>query len=481
MPTATIPKIADDNARLLLPGEIRLSEVMSALSTALDLTEGQPPGHAARSCLIGMKIARQIGLSNEELTPLFYGLLLKDLGCSSNAAKMCWLFGADERIVKKDLKLVNWTRVTECLKFSLSHVSPHANPLQKALQMAIMARAGEKAARDLVETRCHRGADIARELRFPEATCEAISALDEHWNGKGHPYGLKGEEIPLLSRIMGLAQTIEVFHATFGREHALEVAVQRSGSWFDPQLITALQAVGDDQSFWINLETADFVTQVAACEPDDRIQTCNEEDLDRIAHAFASVVDAKSPWTFKHSEGVAKIAEGIAGVLGFSSEMQRDIRRAGLLHDIGKLGVANTILDKPGRPTDEEFAAIRMHPDFSKQILDRVDAFRRLSDVASAHHERLDGNGYHRQIPGEKMTLQARILAIADVFEALSAERPYRNALPLEKVHEIMSKDLDTGLCRECYEALQTWQDRTSITPRVEAQLDAIERLHREL
>ncbi len=480
MVTASISRVTEAQKRLILPGEIRLSEVMSALSTALDLTEGQPPGHASRSCLIGMRIARQIGLPEHELGPLFYGLLLKDLGCSSNAAKMCWLFGADERIVKKDLKLVNWTKATECLKFSLSHVAPQANPLQKALQMATMARAGEKGARDLVETRCHRGADIARELGFPELTSEAITALDEHWNGKGHPYGLSGEEIPLLSRIMGLAQTVEVFHATFGRDHALEVAVQRSGSWFDPQLVDALQAVRDDGRFWFDLAAIDFEDKVRDCEPVDEIQVCHEEDLDRIAKAFASVVDAKSPWTYKHSEGVADIAAGIAGVLGCSADMQRDIHRAGLLHDIGKLGVSNAILDKPGRPSDEEYAAIRKHPDFSKQILDRVDAFRDLSDVASAHHERLDGKGYHRQMPGEKMPLQARILAIADVCEALTAKRPYRDELPPEKVHNIMSNDLDKGLCRDCYEALQTWQDRTSFTPRTEAQLEAIENLHKQ-
>ena len=170
-----------------------------------------------------------------------------------------------------------------------------------------------------------------------------------------------------------------------------------------------------------------------ACEPVDQVRYADEDDLDNIATAFARVVDAKSPWTYKHSDGVARIADGIAESMGLSTDLKRDIRRAGLLHDIGKLGVSNMILDKPGRPTDDEFDQIRKHPDFSKQILDGVDIFRDLSDVAAAHHERLDGTGYHRRLPGSSLRLESRILAVADVCEALSAKRPYRDAMPMEK------------------------------------------------
>ena len=420
--------------RLLLPGTIRQSEIIGALSTALDLTEGQPPGHAAKSCLIGMRLARQIGLPEKQLRPLYFALLLKDLGCSSNASKMCYLFGSDDRQVKKDVKLVDWTKAKDKFQFALKNAAPSASPIQKAMRMIIMARAGNKGAKQLVKTRCERGADIARLLNFPAETASAILSLDEHWNGKGHPIGLSGEEIPIASRIMGLAQTVEVFNSKFGTKEAVDVAKTRSGKWFDPNLVAALSSFEGDTQFWQLLKSNNFLDELVACEPTDTVQIVGESEIDTIALAFARVVDAKSPWTFRHSEGVAKIAVGIAGVMGLSPEMVRDMERAALLHDIGKLGVSNMILDKPGRPTEAEFEEIRKHPDYSKQILDRISLFRNLSNVAAAHHERLDGNGYHRQIPGQKLALESRILAVADVCEALTAKRPYRDAMPREKV-----------------------------------------------
>ena len=467
--------------RLLLPGTIRQSEIIGALSTALDLTEGQPPGHAAKSCLIGMRLARQIGLPEKELRPLYFALLLKDLGCSSNASKMCYLFGSDDRQVKKDIKTVDWTKAKNKFRFALKNAAPSASPIQKAMRMVIMARAGNKGAKQLVKTRCERGADIARLLNFPAETASAILSLDEHWNGKGHPIGLSGEQIPIASRIMGLAQTVEVFNSKFGTKEAVDVAKIRSGKWFDPNLVAALSGFEGDTQFWQLLKSNNFLDELVACEPTDTVQNVGESEIDTIALAFARVVDAKSPWTFCHSEGVAKIAVGISEAMGLSPEMVRDIERAALLHDIGKLGVSNMILDKPGRPTESEFEEIRKHPDYSKQILDRISLFRNLSNIAAAHHERLDGNGYHRQIPGQKLALESRILAVADVCEALTAKRPYRDAMPREKAVAIMTGQLGTGLCPECYEGLKVWWSKNEVNSRVETQLEALDKLKSEL
>ncbi len=458
-----------------------MSELVGALSVGLDITEGQPPGHAARSCLIGMRLADELSLSSIDRSALFYALLLKDLGCSSNAAKMCYLFGADDRQVKHDIKEIDWTKMSACFRFSWSHVAPDASPLQKVLKMAAMAREGEKGARKLVETRCDRGAEIARMLQLPEATATAIRSLDEHWSGRGHPDGLKGEEIPLLARICCLAQTFEVFFRTEGLDKALQVMVERRGTWFDPDLVDACLALRGDEAFWKSLTTDDPRSQLGNWEPVDEARIADEACLDRVCEAFASVVDAKSPWTHKHSAGVATIAAGIAETLGYSPEQIRDIRRAGLLHDLGKLGVSNLILDKPGKPTDDEYAQIRKHPDYSQRIMQQVGSFAQLADVASAHHERLDGRGYHRRMPGQSIPLEARILAVADVYEALSAKRPYRDELPREKVLEIMGRDTGTGLCPEIFAALQRWQDRVSLPSRVEAQLQRLEGLLAEI
>ena len=462
--------------RLFTNTQIRLSELLAALSTALDLTEGQPPGHAARSCLIAVKVAEKIGLPDADRSIVFYATLLKDLGCSSNAAKMAWLFGADDRGVKHDIKTVDWRAAKSKFKFAARHVAPGASLFTRAMRFAAMARSGERGEKALVETRCERGADIMRDLRFPEAAAQAVRHLDEHWDGGGHPTGASGTEIPIAARLAGLAQTVEVFVHELGVRGAIGVAELRRGSWFDPQLVDALVGLADDEPFWTRLRTGDLHEQLSEIEPADSARVTDEDELDRVCEAFARVVDAKSPWTHKHSEGVAEAAVGIGAELGLPAVMLRDLRRAGLLHDLGKLGVSNMILDKPGRPTDEEYAQIKLHPDYSERILRRVNDFQRLADVACAHHERLDGRGYHHRTGGEHLPTEARLLAVADVYEALTADRPYRGAMPWEKVRSIMSGDVGTAFCGDCYEALERWREKTTITPRVEAQLEEIER-----
>ena len=440
--------------------------MVTALSTALDLTEGQPEGHATRSGLIGMRIGREIGLGDEEASALFYALLLKDLGCSSNAAKMAYLFGADDRVVKGRVKVVDWQRVTERFRFAMRQVAPGGGLVQKALALGAIARAGDAGARGLIETRCERGAEVAREMGFPEATAVAIRSLDEHWNGRGQPDGLRGDRIPLLSRILNLAQTMEVFGSTLGVAAAVAVARRRRGRWFDPGLVDVFVTLERDTPFWEAVFGPQARSILMRDEPRDRVLHADEAMIDRLSAGFARVVDAKSPWTHRHSEGVAEIAAGNGREMGLSDLQRRDLRRAGLLHDIGKLGVSNTILDKPGRPTDAEFVAIRRHPDYSEQILGKVAAFGRLADVASAHHERLDGTGYHRRKPGETLHGASRILAVADVFEALTADRPYRPGMPLEKALGIIRRESGSGLCPACIEGLESWLETSQFLGR---------------
>jgi HD-GYP domain-containing protein (c-di-GMP phosphodiesterase class II) len=214
-------------------------------------------------------------------------------------------------------------------------------------------------------------------------------------------------------------------------------------------------ALRADGAFWAGLAAGDASARAAALEPADRVLTADDERLDRIAQAFARVIDAKSPYTFRHSEGVALYADAVGRVLGFGADALRDLRRAALLHDVGKLGVSNRILDKPGKLTEEEFASVRRHPEHTYRILARVARFRALAETAASHHERMDGRGYHRGIAAGTLPAAARILAVADVCDALSAERPYRAALPRERVLEIMRADAGTGLCPECLGGLE--------------------------
>jgi putative nucleotidyltransferase with HDIG domain len=431
--------------------EIALSELIGALSSALDIGEGEPPGHAARSCLIGMRLADEISLDASARSDLFYALLLKDAGCSANAAHMAALFGADDQEAKRTSKLVDWARPVSAFMWSLKTVAPNGSLSEKSERLRAI-RAEGQVTRSLMRARCYRGADIARKLGFSEATAEAIQALDEHWDGHGQPHGLSGEEIPLAARIMCLAQTVEVFHAARDVHIAHRVAVRRSGQWFDPALVKALGSFRNDAEFWRSLRSPD----VSAVEPPDRVLTADEDRLDLIAEGFAAVIDAKSPWTHEHCDRVCMIAVGMAKVLGFDEPDLRELRRAALLHDIGKLSISNRILDKPGPLSDEERVRFQSHPLLTEQILGRVPSFGGLAALASAHHERLDGHGYPRGLSGDQLTTSMRVLAVADVYEALISDRPYRAAYSPRDALELMSADVPTGLDPEVFAALKS-------------------------
>src|SRR3954471_10600296 len=193
-------------------GQVRLSEVIGAMSYALAVTEGEPPGHAIRACKIGMRLAGIIGLDAEQRSDLFYALLLKDAGCSANAARMAALFGADDHRAKWTSKRVDWSGRLPALVWSVRTVAPGGTMRARFDRLLAIKNEGE-VTRALMQARCDRGAEIALMIGFSPGTAEAIRTLDEHWDGEGQPRGLRRERIPLLGRILCLAQTAEIFHA----------------------------------------------------------------------------------------------------------------------------------------------------------------------------------------------------------------------------------------------------------------------------
>ena len=440
------------SAQLRAQGRISLSEVLSALSCALDLTEGAPAGHSMRTCLIGMRIAEAIGLDIEQRSALYYALLLKDAGCSSNAGRMAALFGADDRVVKPRMKVVDWHARGRLAFETARAVAPGRGFFDRALQFIAIAQTPD-ATRGLVEIRCDRGASIALQLGFPPQTAEAIRSLDEHWCGLGYARGLAAEEIPILARIANLAQTVEVFHDRGGVAAAHRVVRERSGRWFDPTLARVVLAWPADDPWWALLR-GDVAGAVVAAEPADRAIEVNDEGLDGVARAFAEIIDAKTPFTFGHSVRVAETARLVAKRCGLDAKEQRRIYRAGLLHDIGKLGVSNLILDKDGPMTDEEREKMEQHPRFTLDILERVSAFRSFARTAALHHEKLDGTGYPFGYTAEDLDLPERILVVADIYDALSSDRPYRKAMVEPVITSILERDRGTRLDPEALDAL---------------------------
>lgn len=436
------------------PQALRLGALLGALSYALDMTEGQPAGHCIRCCWIGTRIGQVLGLTGAVFEDLYFTLLLKDLGCSSNAARICELYVADDITFKRDFKVIDGS-LTAALRFVFTKTGLGAGLSERLRATVNILRNGGEISRELIETRCHRGADIAAKMRFSAAVQQGIRSLDEHWDGAGKPVGLSGPDVPQISNIALMAQVTDIFNSANGPQAALAEVAGRSGSWFDPALVAALNQAARAPGFWTGLNDPDLETRVFADDPSRTSQTVDEDYLDEIASAFSDVVDAKSPFTADHSSRVTLYTDMIAEELGLPADHRRWLRRAALLHDLGKLAVSNQILDKPGRPDPAEWAVIRSHPAHSRTILERVEAFRDIAPIAGAHHEKLDGTGYPNGIGGAALCLEARILTVADVFDALSADRPYRAAMPIKEALGIMAGDVGKSFDPACFAALE--------------------------
>ena len=433
---------------------VRLSEILGALSHALDLTEGQPPGHCVRSTWIGMRIGTAMALPKEQLWELYYAVMMKDLGCSSNAARICQLYLSDDIAFKRDFKSVN-DSLPKVLGFVFSHTGLKSGLAERLKAILHIMQNGGDIADDLIETRCQRGAAIAASLRLPTPVCDGIHSLDEHWNGGGRPDRLTGRRIPLYARIALLAQVVDVFHRSSGREAALTEVRRRAGTWFDPDVVDSFDRAAQDPGFWETLESPELEAAVFALEPKRSSIVVDEDYLDDIARAFAQVIDSKSPFTSGHSERVAVYADLVAAEMGYGGDRRRWLRRAALLHDIGKLGVSNSILDKNGKLDDEQWREMRHHATLSETILERVTPFRDMARIGGGHHERLDGKGYPRGLKGDEIEPDTRIVSVADVFDALTADRPYRAAMPVEKALGIMRADVGTAFDPACLAALE--------------------------
>lgn len=431
-----------------------LSELMISLTTALDMTEGQPPEHCIRCCWIGMHIGMQLELTESDLHDLFFTLLLKDAGCSSNAARICELYATDDLTFKRRYKTVG-TSLSSVINFIVKNTGSEQSWTERILTTIDILKNGNDYAQELIQTRCTRGADVARELRFSEAVAQGIHSLDEHWNGQGRPAQLKGESIPLFARIALLAQVFDVFQVEHDLDEAVQEIIARSGVWFDPHLVEIVEQLIDNPRFVAGLQSPDISLRVMNLPPAQAHLPLDDEYLECIVTAFGKIVDAKSPYTAGHSERVAVYTDLIARQLAISDSERAWLRRAALLHDIGKLGVSNAILDKPGKLNDVEWKAVQAHAAFTEQILQKLSPFKTLARMAGAHHEKLDGTGYPRGIKGDEISVMTRVITTADIFDALSAERPYRAAMPTEKALAIMEENLHTAIDSECFSALK--------------------------
>ncbi|WP_263385100.1 HD-GYP domain-containing protein [Granulicella arctica] len=418
-------------------------------------------------------MGKQIGLSEQALADLYYALLLKDIGCSSNSARMADAFAADDQVVKQHFKFIDQEKLgkpnREALTFVWKNVAPTANAWNRIRQIYRMVRSPGNLTAEMIEARCERGGVILHKLGMGIETCAAVYSLDEHWNGRGLlPDHLVGHDIPLLGRICSVAQHLDLFCSEFGSAKAMDTLAGRAGTWYDPDLVRAAESLHQQGILWPQCEPSTdpgtLQSAVLALDPGSSTALA-ARDIDVICSGFADVIDAKSPYTYRHAVGTTEAAVLISNAMGLASDRVDVVRRAAMLHDIGMLGVPNTILDKPGPLTSEEWSLIHRHPVLSQQILSRVGAFSEIAVLAGQHHESLDGRGYPSRLRAEQLSVEYRILKVADVFSALMESRPYREDLSPAHIQQQLALDVPHRLDPEAVDAILSVLDQLAGLP----------------
>jgi HD-GYP domain-containing protein (c-di-GMP phosphodiesterase class II) len=395
--------------------------VVAALSRAVDLGLGQPMEHVARSCLVACRLGEHAGISEAERAALYYVSLLGWVGCIADSREVATSFGDDltyrAGVYDVDLKPVPF------LGYLLRRAGGGAGPARKALVGAGVLATGAAAVQESLRAHCQVTSDIASRLGLGPEVSEPLTQIFTRWDGKGLPAKVGGEDIPLQVRLWHIADVAEVHHRRGGVAAAVAVARERSGTQFDPGLVSMFEEAAPDifgglagGSTW-----DDLVAEEPALRP-----PLTEAGLDEVLGVMADFADLKSPYYRGHSRGVAQLAGSAAKILGLSDPEQRLVRRAALVHDLGRAGVPNTIWDKAGPLSDSELERARLVPYYTERMLSRPAPLADIGAVAALAHERLDGSGYHRSLPAAAIPRPARVLAAADRYHSLREARPHR-------------------------------------------------------
>jgi HD-GYP domain-containing protein (c-di-GMP phosphodiesterase class II) len=404
---------------------LRLADLLAALSLETDLAMGHPPEHAMRVCLLATRLAAALAMDDSEIATVYHTTLLRYVGCTAFSHEEAALFGGDDLAVRRGGAEIDFGHPREVLSFFLVDL-PRGRPVRERARIVGNALTkGKRVDLELKTANCEVAARVARRLGLDETVQDALYQIFERWDGRGGPRRLSGDAVALASRIANVAHVAVVSERMGGVDMAVELVRRRAGGWLDPSLAPVFTEVG--AAILREIGSTDAWNAVLEAEPEPR-EWVPEARLDDVARAFADVVDLKSPFFHGHSSGVAALAERAAANIGLPDADVTALRRAGLLHDLGRVGVPTGIWEKPAPLTETEWERVRLHAYHTERILSRSPALAPLAPLAGMHHERLDGSGYHRGAPAAILTGSARLLAAADVYHALTEPRPHRPA-----------------------------------------------------
>jgi HD-GYP domain-containing protein (c-di-GMP phosphodiesterase class II) len=403
--------------------DVRLAELVAVLSLATDLGLGQPMEHVLRSCRISLRLGEELGLGEDERAVTYYVALLAWVCCHADSFEQAAWFG-DDIVLRSRTYDVDMAGVS-LLTFLLRQAGSGSGPLHRLRTAGALLAGGGKQIEQWDMTHCTLAGVFALRLGLGAAVRDPLLQVFERWDGKGAPHGLRGEQIALAVRLVHLGEIVEVFHRRGGVAAAVEVATDRSGTQFDPLLVECFSSKAaslleglDDGSSW---------DAVIAAEPGLH-PGLDGPRLEAALEAMADYADLKSPHTAAHSKGVAALAAEAGRRLELPDAEVAALRRAGLVHDLGRMGVSNAIWDKPGPLSPAELERVGLHPYFTERILAASPGLATVGAMAALHHERLDGSGYPRGSTAASLGICARVLGAADVYHTMTEPRAHRPA-----------------------------------------------------
>jgi HD-GYP domain-containing protein (c-di-GMP phosphodiesterase class II) len=418
----------------------RLAELVAALSLGVDLGFGQPMEHVLRQCLIALRLADHAGLGEQDRMAVYYTALLVNVGCHADAHEQAKWFGDD--ITLKSGKYAHELGSVRGALATMRLVGAGNPPLHRFRVGLEFAFSGRRDLDGMISQHARLARTLAEQLELPGAVREGVGAAYEQWDGRGWPGTLKAGAIPVAARIAQLAEFMEVAHRVSGVAAATALARRRAGRQFDPALAVLLCSHAAE--IFAGLEAAPAWPTVIAAEPVLAVEL-SPDQLDRALAAIANFVDLKSPFTLGHSVAVAELAEEAGRRLGLPPEQVMALRRAGFVHGFGRLGVSNSIWDRPGPLSAGEWERIRMYPYLTERMLHQSVALAPLGEIAVQHRERLDGSGYPRGLSGGAISRLARVLGAADAYASMREPRPHRPARAPDDAAEQMRAEVRAG------------------------------------
>ena len=418
---------------------VRLAELVAALSLGIDLGFGQPMEHVLRQCLIALRLADRVGLREDERAVVYYTALLVNVGCHADAHEQAKWFGDD--VALKQTKYAPGDGRPKAIDFFRNFGAGHP-PLHRFRLGLEFVLGGHREVVAMVVHHAAIGRMLAEHLSLSATVQQAIAASYEWWDGRGWPGKLQGDAIPLAARIALIAEYAEVANRVGGLDAVRKLAGQRRGGHFDPRLCDLLRTEGE--TLLAGMDDIAAWDAVIDAEPALALVVAGDR-LDAALTAIADFVDLKSPFFLGHARAVSALAAEAGARAGMPEPTVGLLRRAGLVHGLGRLGISNAILDKRGRLGAGEWERMRLQPYLTGRMLRQAAALAPIAQLAVQHRERLDGSGYPQGIGGVRLSREARFLAAADAYQAMREPRPHRPALSPEEAATELRAEVKAG------------------------------------